>query len=181
MTRTGETEKAALVRRYVPYVALLLLYYLAARLVGTRPALGTSLPSLLGFRIVPDLILAYIVGRAAWIGVVRTRTLADFKAALRADLLNARTAERLAGIPLFVLGTVLCFDVYGALKQAIPRLSAYVWDAPFAGIDWLLHLGRDPWTLTGWIPRDSAAFAFIDQVYSAWFMTTIVAILVFST
>jgi hypothetical protein len=171
----------SLLSAYASYMILLALYYLAARLLDVRPALGTSLSTMLGMRIVPDLIFAYVVGRAAWIGVVRTRGFADFKAALRTDLLTRRTAERLVGIPLFVLGTVLAFDVYGAFKQAIPRLSSYTWDGPLAGIDWLLHLGRDPWTLTSWISNGSWGFQFIDQAYTAWFLTLILTILAFAT
>lgn len=166
---------------YALFAALLALYYLAARLLDVRPALGTSLSTVLGLRIVPDLMLAYVVSRAAWIGVVRTRGFADFKAALRADLLSRRTAERLIGIPVFVLGTVLAFDVYGAFKQAIPRLTSYSWDGPLAGIDWLIHLGRDPWTLTAWISPGSWGLRFIDQAYTAWFLTLILTILVVAT
>jgi len=166
---------------YASFAALLTLYYAAARLLHVRPAVGTSLSTMLGLRIIPDLMLAYVAGSAAWIGVVRTRGFADFKAALQADLLTRQTAERLLGIPWFVLGTVLAFDVYGAFKQAIPRLTSYTWDGPLAGIDWLLHLGRDPWTLTAWISPGSWAFRLIDQGYTAWFLTLILTILAVAT
>ncbi len=166
---------------YASFAALLGIYYAAARLLDVRPAIGTSLSTMLGLRIVPDLMLAYVAGRAAWIGVVRTRGFADLRVALKADLVSRRTAERLLGIPWFVLGTVLAFDVYGAFKQAIPRLTSYRWDGPLAGIDWLLHLGRDPWTLTAWIPNGSWGFRLIDLAYTAWFLTLILTILAFAT
>ncbi len=167
--------------RHTFYVAPLLAYYAAARLTGVHPKVGTSLPSLLGLRIVPDLVLAFVVGRFAWIGLFRARSFRALREELHDDLFTRDTAERLLGIPLFVFGTVLAFDVYGAFKQAIPRIVPYRWDAPLARIDWLLHFGRDPWTLTGWIPTDSVAFALIEKAYAAWFMSLILTVLIVAT
>jgi membrane-associated phospholipid phosphatase len=174
------SEPRAAARSYACFVALLAAYYVTARLVNVRPVVGTSVATVLGLDVIPDLVGAYLVTRAAWIAL-RTRTFAQLRPALRADLLSWRTAERLVGIPIFVGGTVVVFDVYGAFKQAIPRLSSYGWDVPLADLDRALHLGRDAWRLTSWIPQNSWAYRLLDEAYTAWFLSLILSVLIFAT
>ena len=169
-----------LLRWYGPYALVLLAYWAAARLAGAEPAIGTSVSAVLGLRIIPDLCAAYVVGRLI-VAVTKERTFRGLGRELRRDLWNARTAERLAGIALFVLGTVFMFDVFGAFKQAIPDLGRYVWDAPLARIDAVLHLGRDPWRWSWALPGRSAVTWLLDRVYVSWYAVLIASVLIVAT
>lgn len=169
-----------LITRYAPFAAILILYYVAARLVGADPVIGTSTSAVLGLRIIPELVALYLMLQIAWIAAVRQRSWAGLGRAVASELWTGRTAERLVGIPFFVLGTVLAFDIYGAVKQAIPTLTTYRWDAPFARLDALLH-GADPWIWTHRLAGGGLPLAVIDQVYQAWYPVLILSVLVFAT
>ena len=166
---------------YGSYVLLLALYWATAYLLGLRPELGTSVTSVLGVRILPHLLALYLISRVVLVAVVRERTFAGARRGLHEDLWNPRTAERLLGIPLFVLGTVFMFDVYGAVKQAIPRFSAYDWDAPLAAVDNLLHGGADPWRWSHRLFGAELPTHVLDQLYLAWYPVLILGILVIAT
>ena len=178
---SAEAWRPRLVRWYGLYVVVLLAYWGAARLAGLRPAIGTNVSGVLGLGIVPDLCAAYLVGRLVLVGVVRERTFRGLGRGLRVDLLRRETAERLLGVPLFVLGTVFMFDVYGAFKEAIPDLGRYAWDRPLALADAVLHLGRDPWLWSHALPFRGALTAFLDRVYVSWYMVLILSVLVLAT
>lgn len=176
--RPGETRLA---RWYGSYVALIALYWVAARLVGVVPRLGTSVTTFLGMRMALYLCLAWLMGRLVVVAVVRERTWVGVRRGLRRDILRPETAERLLGVPLFIMGTVVGFDVYGAVKQAIPHLGRYAWDAPLAELDRILHLGRDPWLLSHALPGGEVVLRFLDLVYVSWYGVLILGILVLAT
>jgi hypothetical protein len=161
-------------------VLVLLAYWASARLLGVRPEIGTSVTSVLGFGILPHLLALYLMSRVVLVAVVRTRTFKAARDGLRRDLLRAETLERLAGIPLFVLGTVFMFDVFGAFKGAIPRFSTYDWDETLAGIDAFLHGGADPWTWTHTL-FGAAGTQVLDQIYVSWFSVLLLSILLTAT
>lgn len=178
MNEESRSWSRRLVRWYGLYAAALIAYWGAALLAGLTPVIGTSVSSVIGLRIIPDLCAAYLVGRLL---VVRERTFKGLGTALRRDLLRRETAERLAGIALFVLGTVFMFDVFGAVKEAIPELGAYVWDAPLARLDSALHGGRDPWRWSHAVPFGGPLTRFIDRVYVSWYGVLILCILLAAT
>ena len=169
-----------LIRWYGTYGAALATYWLAARLAGLEPAIGTSVSSVLGLSIIPDLMAAYLLGRLIR-AVARQRTFKELATELKTDILRPETAERLAGIALFVLGTVFMFDVYGAFKEAIPDLARYTWDELLAAIDAALHLGRDPWLWSWALPAAAHLTWFLDQVYVSWYGVLLASILALAT
>jgi hypothetical protein len=174
------TALAGFFRGYGLYVALLAAYWGAAIALELEPALGTSVSGLLGLRIIPDLIAACLVARLI-VAATRVRTFRDLGQELRQDLTSPALLERLAGIPLFVLGTVFTFDVYGAFKGEIPTFRDYTWDGAFADLDQVLHGATDPWIWTHALPGTELVTTVLDQVYVSWYLVLLLSVLLVAT
>ena len=130
----GSTSWWPRVTPYAAFAAIVGVYYLSAVAFGLRPELGRGLSAVVGIRIVPILIVAYLFGLVAWTGLVRERTLRGTMTAMRAQLTSRDLAERLIGIPFHILGTVYTFDIYASFKQGIPSLTAYESDRWLAAV-----------------------------------------------
>jgi hypothetical protein len=165
---------------YAVFAAIVGLYYLSALAFGLRPELGRGLSAVVGIRIVPILIVAYLFGLGAWTGLVRERTLRGTMKALRTELTSRDLAERLIGIPFLILGTVYTFDIYASFKQGIPSLTAYDSDRWLAAVDAFVHFGRDPWRWTHAV-LGGPGLRFLDWVYTSWYVVLITSIPVFAT
>lgn len=180
----GTLKNAAPPRRgilpYGVYVGILGVYYLSARLLGLHPTLGRGLSAAIGIRLVPILVVFYLFGRAAWIALVQERTLAAAAGRIRSETLSWPTAERLLGIPFFVMGTVYTFDIYASFKQAIPNLTTYGWDLRLAAADAFLHLGKDPWHWSHSLLGDGS-LRFLDEIYKSWYAVLVASVPLFAT
>lgn len=168
------------VRPYLVYLGFLLVYYLSALALGLHPTLGRGLSAAIGIRIVPILIVFYFFGAVAWIGLVHEGTWRGTARRIREEVLSRDLAERLVGIPLFIMGTVYTFDIYATFKQAIPELAGYSWDARLATADAFLHLGRDPWRWS-YSLLGSHGLHLLDGVYRSWYAVLVGSIPVFTT
>jgi hypothetical protein len=181
--RPGRQETPAKWHRTLPYVVylgILLVYYLSALSLGLHPILGRGLSAAIGIRIAPILMVFYLFGEVAWIGLVRERTVRDTADRIRVDLFSSRVLERLVGIPLYIMGTVYTFDIYATFKQAIPDLTVYAWDARLARLDSFLHLGRDPWQWSHSL-LGNHGLQFLDKVYTIWYVVLVGSIPLFAT
>jgi len=178
--RGGWTVLRARIVPYAAYVGVVVVYYLAALAFGLRPELGRGLSAMVGIRIVPVLVVAYLFGLVAWTALVKERTLEGTARRLRAVLLSWDVAERLLGIPLLILGTVYTFDIYAAFKQGIPDLTAYRSDSWLAAVDVIVHLGRDPWRWSHAVLGE-AGLTFLDRIYTSWYLVLITSIPAFAT
>jgi hypothetical protein len=165
---------------YAAFAGIVGLYYLSALAFGLRPDLGRGLSAVVGIRIVPILIVAYLFGLGAWTGLVRERTIRGTKEAMGAELRSPDLAERLIGIPFLIMGTVYTFDVYASFKQGIPSLTAYDSDPWLAAVDAFVHLGRDPWRWTHAV-LGGPGLRFLDWVYTSWYVVLITSIPVVAT
>lgn len=165
---------------YAAYAALVAVYYLSARMVGLHPELGRGLSALIGLRSVPILVVAYLLGFFGWIALVEERTLRGTGRRIRAEARSREMAERLLGIPFFVMGTVYTFDIYAAFKQGIPVLATYGWDGRLAELDAVLHLWRDPWRWSHAVLGD-AGTRILDRVYGWWYVVLIASVPLFAT
>jgi len=116
-----------------------------------------------GARLLPMMAIFAVYGVAWAIAVARVRSKSMPEAWRRAGVFSH---ARLAGV---VVGTVLVlamFDTYGQLKEAIPLLGGWTWDARLSHLDHVLH-GTDPWRL---LPNDPRTVVAIDYMYGAWFL-----------
>jgi hypothetical protein len=177
---TRNTSGWSRVTPYAAFAATVGVYYLSALAFGLRPELGRGLSAVVGIRIVPILIVAYIFGVLAWTGLVRERTLRGTMTAIRTQLKSLDLAERLAGIPILILGTVYTFDIYASFKQGIPSLTAYGSDRWLAAVDAFVHFGRDPWRWTHAV-LGGPGLRFLDWVYTSWYVVLISSIPIFAT
>ena len=165
---------------YAAFLGIIGVYYFVAVVLGLQPALGRGLSAAIGVRIVPLLVVFYLLGLGIWTALVRERTVSGTAKRLRAEALSWDMVERLVGIPFFILGTVFIFDIYATFKQAIPELTAYGSDPWLAAVDGFLHLGRDPWRWSHSVLGE-AGLAFLDQVYTSWYAVLVASIPIFAT
>lgn len=165
---------------YGAFLGTIALYYLAAVALGLRPALGRGLSAALGLRIVPLMIAFYLLGLGTWTALVRERTLKGTASRLQSEAISWAMAERLVGIPLFIMGTVYLFDIYATFKQAIPSLTTYGSDPFLAQLDRLFHLGRDPWEWTHGL-LGGHGLQILDGIYTSWYAVLVASIPLFAT
>jgi len=163
---------------YCGYVALVGVYYLAARWAGLPhpPATSSSWTA--------ALLLTLTLG-TGYLAVVTITALVEKRRSddrrvtvLKDRILTLAVAERLAGIFLLGGGVMVMFDVFAAFKPAIPEFHPYSWDTVLAEADRLLHLGRDPWRWLHGLPGRDIVTAALDWVYVQWYEVMVVSLLV---
>jgi hypothetical protein len=63
----------------------------------------------------------------------------------------------------------LYISTFASYKQAIPYFRDFSWDYDFMALDRIVHFGRHPWEILGFILNNDAMVLFLDRVYMTWF------------
>jgi hypothetical protein len=82
------------------------------------------------------------------------------------------TPRAMAGLGLIALQVVL-MGTFTSVKTMLPTISGYVWDAPLADLDAVLHGGVDPWLLIAALVSRPWALHAVEFVYASGWMVMI--------
>lgn len=118
--------------------------------------------------LLPIYLFLLLVGRF-WVMAVRVRPerpIPWLVADLRDRLFNAPTL--LSGA-ISLVAVALFASCFGLFKEAIPALNGFGWDPAFAGLDRLLHGGRDPYALLLPLFGHPYAVTAFNIAYHMWF------------
>ena len=64
----------------------------------------------------------------------------------------------------------LYISTFASYKQAIPYFRDFGWDYHFMALDRIVHFGRHPWEIFGFILHNDTLLLFLDKVYMTWFL-----------
>ena len=98
----------------------------------------------------------WLAGRAGWRAAWER---------FRSDYLRG---DRVAGAILSGLLVALTINLFGTWKLRIPQLQPFAWDARFAELDRVLHLGRHPWEWLQPVLGHPVVTTGLDFVYYTW-------------
>ncbi|WP_313804959.1 phosphatase PAP2 family protein [Sphingobium sp.] len=75
--------------------------------------------------------------------------------------------RRVVASSLFLLGLVVFWPIFSAMKKSIGLYTDFSWDHAFIRADMLIHRG-DAWQLFTWLLRSPTAVYLINVLYQAW-------------
>ncbi len=144
-------------------------------------ATGSFLATYMGL-LVPMYLMALLVGRVFWMAfTVRPERPIHW---LAADLKSiVFDYDRMLQGLIVTLAVAVFFPTFSFVKDAIPYVVPFSWDATFAQVDRILHFGYDPYQLLLPTFGNPYVITAINAVYHGWFflLTFVLFVACFAT
>lgn len=83
--------------------------------------------------------------------------------------------RHIRALPIFI-GFVFFFSAFTSMKQMIPGINPFSWDAEFAALDHWLHFGIDPWRILHPVFSPPPMTYLLNLNYNIWLVTVFAAL-----